>query len=88
MPHFIWKYRHTDIHPLSRPTLAKYHTHLLTLYGDGDNSWTCTRVGTAEERMELDREIVDLETKLASVGEWEARVKELDKLLSTPTAST
>ncbi|KLO16094.1 hypothetical protein SCHPADRAFT_823580 [Schizopora paradoxa] len=68
-----------------RPTLAKYHTHLLTLYGDGDNSWTCTRVGTAEERMELDREIVDLETKLASVGEWEARVKELDKLLSTPT---
>ncbi len=54
---------------------------------DDNNGWTYTRVGTAEERMELDREIVDLETKLASVGEWEARVKELDKLLNTPTAA-
>lgn len=70
----------------SRPSLAKYHTHVLTLHGDSESSWSCTRVGTAEERMELDREIVDLESKLASVGDWEARVKELDRLLSTPTA--
>lgn len=44
-------------------------------------------MGTAEERMEIDREIVDLEGKLAEVGSWEARVKELDVLLGTPVAS-
>ena len=43
-------------------------------------------MGTAEERMELDREILDLESKLAAVNDWETRIKELDKLLSTPTA--
>ena len=75
------------------PSLAKYHTHLLTLQTEGilesdsDNSfvnWTLTRVGTAAERMERDREIAHLEAKLAEVGEWEDRVKELDRLLSSP----
>jgi len=70
-----------------RPSLAKYHTHLLTLNGDGQGSWTCTRVGTAEERMEIDREIIDLESKLAEVNAWEERVKELNRQLSTHTTS-
>jgi ATP-binding cassette, subfamily D (ALD), peroxisomal long-chain fatty acid import protein len=60
----------------------KYHTQMLTLTGDGSGSWTLSRVGTAEERMGIDREILSLENKLAEVNEWERRVKELDTLLA------
>lgn len=64
-----------------RPSLAKYHTHLLTLSGDGTGSWTLTRVGTDEERMGIDREIATLEAKLAEVDAQEERLRELDALL-------
>ncbi|KAG6821367.1 hypothetical protein H0H93_014164 [Arthromyces matolae] len=66
-----------------RPSLMKYHTHLLTLKGDSSGGWTLAQVGTAEERMGIDREISTLESKLADVEKWERRVKELDVLLST-----
>ncbi|KAJ7672180.1 ABC transporter transmembrane region 2-domain-containing protein [Mycena polygramma] len=69
-----------------RPSLAKYHTLLLTLTGDGSARWTMTRVGTAEERMGVDREISTLEEKLAEQGAWETRLKELDALLSVQEA--
>lgn len=59
----------------------KYHTQLLTLAGDGTGGWTLARVGTAAERMGIDREIVTLEGRLAEVGAWEQRVHELDGLL-------
>lgn len=60
----------------------KYHTQLLTITGDGTGSWTLSKLGTAEERMELDREIAALEGKLADVEGWEKRVQELTKALS------
>jgi len=65
------------------PSLMKYHTQLLTLTGDGSGSWTLSRVGTAEERMSVDREILTLERKLAEVEEWETRVGELNRLLTS-----
>ncbi|KAF9465113.1 ABC transporter transmembrane region 2-domain-containing protein [Collybia nuda] len=65
-----------------RPSLMKYHTYLLTLKGDGSAGWTFTQVGTAEERMGIDREIHSLEAKLADVDKWEQRIKELDRLLA------
>ncbi|KAK7683183.1 hypothetical protein QCA50_013856 [Cerrena zonata] len=68
-----------------RPSLTKYHTQLLTINGDGSGSWSLSGVGTAEERMELDREIISLEEKLLEVGNWEKRVEELTRLLSTET---
>ncbi|KAI0317948.1 ABC transporter transmembrane region 2-domain-containing protein [Amylostereum chailletii] len=64
-----------------RPSLAKYHTQMLTLSGDGTGSWTLTRVGTAEERMGAQREISVLQARLAEVEEWEGRLKELDVML-------
>jgi len=64
-----------------RPTLTKYHSKLLTIVGDAAGSWTLTTVGTAEERMGIDREILMLEAKLAEVENWEKRVKELEFLL-------
>ncbi|KAH9918757.1 ABC transporter transmembrane region 2-domain-containing protein [Epithele typhae] len=65
-----------------RPTLMRYHTQLLTIAGDGTGRWTLKRIGTAEERMDMDREIVSLENRLAEVERWETRVKELERLLS------
>lgn len=64
-----------------RPSLAKYHTRQLSLPGDGTGGWTITRVGTAEERMGIDREILNLEEKLSEVGDWEIRLKELNNML-------
>ncbi|EGO29364.1 hypothetical protein SERLADRAFT_445189 [Serpula lacrymans var. lacrymans S7.9] len=64
-----------------RPSLMKYHKQLLTLTGDGSGRWTLSRVGGAEERMEMDREIVELEARLEEVGKWESRVEELEGLL-------
>lgn len=65
-----------------RPSLMKYHTHLLTLKGDGSAGWTLSRVGTAEEMMGTNREIASLEEKLADVEKWEERVRELDRMLA------
>ncbi|KAI0711148.1 ABC transporter transmembrane region 2-domain-containing protein [Cerioporus squamosus] len=65
-----------------RPALMRYHTQLLTIAGDGTGRWTLKRIGTAEERMDLDREIVSLENRLAEVEKWERRVGELERLLS------
>ncbi|KAI0372061.1 hypothetical protein BV20DRAFT_964772 [Pilatotrama ljubarskyi] len=69
-----------------RPALMRYHTQLLTIAGDGTGRWSLKRIGTAEERMDLDREIVTLENRLAEVEKWEARVKELERLLSVQEA--
>src|SRR6266436_5375980 len=56
-----------DLCATPRPSLIKYHTRLLTLIGDGGGGWTLSRIGTAEERMGIDREIATLEDKLAEV---------------------
>ena len=69
------------IHSSRSPALMRYHTQLLTIAGDGTGRWTLKRIGTAEERMDMDREIVTLENKLAEVKKWETRVKELERLL-------
>lgn len=62
----------------------KYHTHLLTLSGDGAGSWSLTRLntGTQEEWMGIDKEISTLESELEGVQGWEERIKELNTLLS------
>ena len=60
----------------------KYHTRVLTLSGDGTGSYTLSKIGTAEERMGIDREILTLEAKLEEVNSWEERVEQLEKMLS------
>jgi len=70
-----------------RPSLMKYHTQLLTLSGDGTGSYTLTRLGTAEERVGIDREIQTLRSKLQEVDKWETRIQELNKLLSAQRES-
>ncbi|KAI5833092.1 hypothetical protein K523DRAFT_343601 [Schizophyllum commune Tattone D] len=65
-----------------RPSLMKYHTKLLTLAGDGTGRWTLAQIGTAEERVGIEREIVALEERLEQTEAWEARLGELDRLLA------
>ena len=63
---------------------------MLTLHGPTGSSgsssspgrWVLARVGTPEERMSVQNEIKVLEDKLKEVDGWEARVKELEGLLS------
>ncbi|KAJ3512874.1 hypothetical protein NMY22_g15209 [Coprinellus aureogranulatus] len=64
-----------------RPSLIRYHTQLLTLVGEGTGKWMLQRVGTAEERLSVEREIAVLEKKLADVEAWEKRVAELNRML-------
>ena len=66
---------------LPSPSLAKYHTQLLTLLGDGTGNWTLARIGTVEARVGIEREIGMLESKLKEVEQWERRVNELEVLL-------
>ncbi|TFK47575.1 hypothetical protein OE88DRAFT_1811031 [Heliocybe sulcata] len=61
-----------------RPSLTRYHTQLLSLSGDGSGRTSLTRVGTAEERMGIDREIINLESKLGEVESWRQRLEELN----------
>ena len=70
---------HAHIHS---PSLKKFHTHLLTLSGDEEGSWTLTPLSTVQERMGFVSEIMVLEERLAKEGEWERRLKELGRELS------
>ncbi|KAL1678124.1 ABC transporter transmembrane region 2-domain-containing protein [Schizophyllum commune] len=65
-----------------RPSLMKYHTKLLTLAGDGTGQWTLAQIGTAEERVGIEREIAALEERLEQTEAWEARLGELDRMLA------
>ncbi|KAF6753720.1 ATP-binding cassette transporter [Ephemerocybe angulata] len=64
-----------------RPSLIRYHNQLLTLVGEGTGRWTLSRIGTAEERLSIGKEIKVLEQKLSDVDAWEQRVKELERML-------
>ena len=63
-----------------RPSLFKYHTHLLLLNGD-EGSWKFETIGTKEERMSLDNEVAALEAKLKDVESNKARIEEINKEL-------
>ena len=60
----------------------RYHTQLLTIAGDGTGRWTLAQIGTAEERVGIEREIAALEERLEQTEAWEARLGELDRMLA------
>ena len=64
----------------------RYHTQLLTIAGDGTGRWTLKRIGTAEERMDMEvrvesakgvAEQVDetVKEKVREVKGWKDRVE-------------
>ena len=64
-----------------RPSLFKYHHHLLRLTGT-DGVWETTRIGTEAETLSFAKEIASLEEKLIEVDNWKARLAEIDDELS------
>jgi len=64
-----------------RPSLFKYHTHLLRLTGE-KGSWELGKIGTEEEQMTREKEVQSLEAKLKEVDAKRARLAEIIKELS------
>ena len=67
-----------------RPSLFKYHKHLLRLAG-GEGEWELSVIGTEEEHLSFQREVNSLEEKLAEVGRWEERLEEVNMELAEST---
>ncbi|KAK7042991.1 ATP-binding cassette long-chain fatty acid transporter pxa1 [Paramarasmius palmivorus] len=68
-----------------RPSLQKYHTHQLTIHGDGSGGWEFTQLSSVEAQTSKNNqaEIEELEARLREVEEWERRIGELDVMLQS-----
>ncbi|KAM0791110.1 hypothetical protein ACM66B_004399 [Microbotryomycetes sp. NB124-2] len=60
-----------------RPSLFKYHQHLLRLTGN-NGEWETTQIGTEVETLSFQKEIESLEEKLRDVDQWKKRLKEIE----------
>ena len=66
----------------TRASLKKYHTFNLSLgLGDDGSDWAFERIGTAEEKMNVERELQELRERLAKVEEWKGRREEIEREL-------
>jgi ATP-binding cassette, subfamily D (ALD), peroxisomal long-chain fatty acid import protein len=66
----------------TRASLKKYHTFNLTLgLGEDGMGWEYERVGSAQQKMNVERELRELRERLAQVPELEKRREEIEKEL-------
>jgi len=66
----------------TRASLKKYHTFNLILgLGDHGADWDFERIGTEEEKMGVERELQELNQRLAQVDNWKKRIEEIDQEL-------
>lgn len=69
-----------------RPSLLKYHDHLLSLQGDSTGSYELTGIASdAERHTTLSREIQAIREKLRDVQQWKDRLSEVKAELQTGT---
>ena len=67
----------------TRASLKKYHTFTLSLgLGNDGSDWDFERIGTAEEKMNVERELQELRARLAKVDEWKKRRAEIERELA------
>ena len=67
----------------TRASLKKYHTFTLSLgLGNDGSDWDFERIGTAEEKMNVERELQELRARLAKVEEWKTRRAEIERDLA------
>ncbi|PWN38677.1 putative peroxisomal half ABC transporter [Ceraceosorus guamensis] len=64
-----------------RPSLMRYHTHLLHLGGEA-NSWKLEELEGSNEALSFEEEIKQLKNQLRDVEKWEKRVEVIKKELS------
>lgn len=63
----------------TRASLKKYHTYNLVLgLGEEGFDYEWNQIGTESEKLGVEKEVHELEEKLAKVAEWEARLKDID----------
>jgi len=66
-----------------RPTLLKYHQYQLRLgTGEDGYGWELQQLSSAQGRMTIEKEIVELEELMAQVNRWKARRAEIDAALT------
>jgi ATP-binding cassette, subfamily D (ALD), peroxisomal long-chain fatty acid import protein len=66
----------------TRASLKKYHTFNLTLgLGEDGMGWEYERVGSAQQKMNVERELRELRERLAQVPELENRREEIEREL-------
>ncbi|RMJ23411.1 ABC transporter [Aspergillus sp. HF37] len=66
----------------TRATLKKYHTYNLTLgLGSDGEHWQLEQIGTAKEKLGVERELQELRKRLDKVDEWRQRREEIDNEL-------
>ena len=67
----------------TRASLKRYHSYTLTLgLGEEANEYEFNRIGTANEKSSVEREIQELREKLSQVEDWKQRRKAIDEELS------
>ena len=67
----------------TRASLKKYHTFNLNLgASDGHDGWEFSRIGTKQEKMQMEREFQELSNQLSKVDEWRRRRVEIDRELA------
>ncbi|KAJ9079152.1 ATP-binding cassette long-chain fatty acid transporter pxa1 [Entomophthora muscae] len=70
-----------------RPSLFKYHDHLLSLSGDSSGGYELTGIASdAERHTTLSREIQMIQDKLRDVQQWKDRLSEIKAELQTGNA--
>ena len=63
----------------TRVSLKKYHTYSLSLgLGPDGVDWDSERIGTEKEKMNVERELKELQEKLLRVEGWKARREEIE----------
>lgn len=63
----------------TRASLRKYHAYNLILgLGEEGYDWEMMKIGSAQEKMEVERELDELREKLAQVETWKQRKSEID----------
>ncbi|KAL1622506.1 ATP-binding cassette long-chain fatty acid transporter pxa1 [Diplodia seriata] len=66
----------------TRASLKRYHTHSLTLgLGELGDEWQMQRIGTAQEKSTVEKELAELRDRLAHVEEWKRRRNEIEREL-------
>ncbi|KAI9663892.1 MAG: hypothetical protein M1821_007382 [Bathelium mastoideum] len=63
----------------TRASLKRYHTYTLTLgLGDTGEDWEFQRIGTAQEKSSVEKELQEIRDRLSKVEEWKRRREEID----------
>ncbi|KAL4884534.1 ABC transporter transmembrane region 2-domain-containing protein [Aspergillus karnatakaensis] len=66
----------------TRASLKKYHTYNLTIgVGSNGSQWEFERIGTAKEKLGVEKEIQEIRKRLDKVEEWKKRREEIEEEL-------